>query len=179
MEVLLELLIIEIIFLQSKFTHSYCTNVEIFSVPLNSYVYFSKVYSGQVPGAMVLTACLLSRRCSLLNEDTAERARQVFQTLVEVEYEALGGANNNNAQEEHDAEAGDEDSTSILHSLRKRICRDRERQIQVKFFVESLFTNYTCQAQDTTDTVSSVIEKYLNAPLEECKCLRCFDNLNN
>ena len=65
MEVLLELLIIEIIFLQSKFTHSYCTNVEIFSVPLNSYVYFSKVYSGQVPGAMVLTACLLSRRCSL------------------------------------------------------------------------------------------------------------------
>ena len=114
-----------------------------------------------------------------LNEDTAERARQVFQTLVEVEYEALGGANNNNAQEEHDAEAGDEDSTSILHSLRKRICRDRERQIQVKFFVESLFTNYTCQAQDTTDTVSSVIEKYLNAPLEECKCLRCFDNLNN
>ena len=85
----------------------------------------------------------------------------------------------NNAQEDHDAEPGDEDSTSILHSLRKRICRDRERQIQVKFFVESLFTNYTCQAQDTTDTVSSVIEKYLNAPLEECKCLRCFDNLNN
>ena len=90
-----------------------------------------------------------------------------------------GGAINNDAEEDHDAEAGDEGSTSILHSLRKRICRDRERQIQVKFFVESLFTNYTCQAQDTTDTISTVIEKYLKAPLEEFKCLRCFDDLNN
>ena len=114
-----------------------------------------------------------------LNEETAERAKQAFQTLVEAEYEALGGAINNDAQEDHDAEAGDEGSTSILHSLRKRICRDRERQIQVKFFVESLFTNYTCQAQDTTDTISTVIEKYLKAPLEEFKCLRCFDDLNN
>ena len=112
-----------------------------------------------------------------LNEDTAERARQVFQTLVEVEYEALGGPINNDAQEDHDAEAGDEGSTSILQSLRKRICRDRDRQIQVKFFVELSFTNYTWQ--DTTDTVSSVIEKYLQAPFEELKCLRCFDILNN
>ena len=62
MEVLLELLIIEIIFLQSKFW----TNVEIFSILLNSYVYFSKVYSCQVlGGGMVQTAFLLSRRCSL------------------------------------------------------------------------------------------------------------------
>ena len=44
------------------------------------------------------------------------------------------------------------------------------------FFVELSFINYTWQ--DTTDTVSSVIEKYLKAPLEEFKCLRCFDNLN-
>ena len=95
-------------------------------------------------------------------------------TLVEAEYEALGGAINNDAQEDDDAEAGDGGSTSILNSLRKRICRDRERQIQVKIFVELSFTNYTCQ--DTTDTVSSVIEKYLQAPLEELKCLRCFDN---
>ena len=73
-----------------------------------------------------------------LNEDTAERAREVFHTLVEVEYEALGGPINNDAQEDHDTEAGDEGSMSILQSLRKRICRDRdrERQIQVKFFVE-------------------------------------------
>ena len=114
-----------------------------------------------------------------LNEDTAERARQVFQTLVEVEYEALGGPINNDAQEDHDAEAGDEGSTSILQSLRKRICRDRdrERQIQVNLFVELSFTNYTWQ--DTTDTVNSVIEKYLKAPLEEFKCLRCFDDSNN
>ena len=41
------------------------------------------------------------------------------------------------------------------------------------FFVELSFTNYTWQ--DTTDTVSSVIEKYLKAPLEEFKCLRCFE----
>ena len=46
-----------------------------------------------------------------------------------------------------------------------------------KIFVWLSFTNYTCQ--DTTDTVSSVIEKYLQAPLEELKCLRCFDILNN
>ena len=66
MEVLLELLIIEIIFLQSKFTQSFWTNVEIFSILLNSYVYFSKVYSCQVlGGGMVQTAFLLSRRCSL------------------------------------------------------------------------------------------------------------------
>ena len=44
------------------------------------------------------------------------------------------------------------------------------------FFVELSFTNYTWQ--DTTDTVSSVIEKYLKAPLEEFKRLRCFNNLN-
>ena len=112
-----------------------------------------------------------------LTEETAERARQAFQTLVEVEYEALGGAINNDAQEDHDTEAGDEDSTSILQSLRKRICRDRERQLQqVKIFVELSFTNHTCQ--DTADTVSSVIEEYLKAPLEEFKCLRCFDNLD-
>ena len=49
MEVLLELLIIEIIFLQSKFTQSFWTNVEIFSFLLNSYVYFFK--SVQLPGA--------------------------------------------------------------------------------------------------------------------------------
>ena len=28
------------------------------------------------------------------------------------------------------------------------------------------------------DTVSSVIEEYLKAPLEEFKCLRCFDKLD-
>ena len=111
-----------------------------------------------------------------LNEETAERAKQAFQTLVEAEYEALGGAINNDAQEDDDAEAGDEGSTSILQSLRKRICRDRDRQILVIFFVELSFTNYTWQ--DTTDTVNSVIDKYLKAPLEEFKCLRCFDNLN-
>ena len=67
-----------------------------------------------------------------LNEDTAERAKQVFQTLAEAEYEALGGAINNDAHEDDDAKAGDGGSTSILHSLRKRNCRDRERQVQVK-----------------------------------------------
>ena len=45
-------------------------------------------------------------------------------------------------------------------------CRDRERH-HVKMFVELSFTNHTCQ--DTTDTVSSVIEEYFIAPLEEFK----------
>jgi hypothetical protein len=54
-------------------------------------------------------------------------------------------------------------------------CLHCQKQVRRgKIFVELSFTNYTCQ--DTTDTVSSVIEKYLQAPLEELKCLRCFDN---
>ena len=68
-------------------------------------------------------------------------------------------------------------SCKVLENAFAARDRDRERQIQVNFFVELSFTNYTWQ--DTTDTVSSVIEKYLKAPLEEFKCLRCFDNLNN
>ena len=82
-----------------------------------------------------------------LSDATGERARQVFHTLVEAEYENLG-ANTNEAQEEQD-ESGDEASSSILHNLRKRICRDRERQIEVEIY----------------------------APLEEFKCLRCFENV--
>ena len=74
-----------------------------------------------------------------LNEDTAERAKQAFQTLVEAEYEALGGAINNDAQEDDDAEAGDEGSTSILQSLRKRICRDRDRERQIQVNIYSSF----------------------------------------
>ena len=61
-----------------------------------------------------------------------ERARQVFHNLVEAEYENLG-ANTNEAQEEQH-ESGVEASSSILHNLRKRICRDRERQIEVEIY---------------------------------------------
>ena len=56
---------------------------------------------------------------SVKTQRFAELARQAFQTLVEVEYEALGGAINNDAQEDHNAEAGDEGSTIILQSLTK------------------------------------------------------------
>ena len=108
-----------------------------------------------------------------LSDATGERARQVFHTLVEAEYENLG-ANTNEAQEEQD-ESGDEASSSILHNLRKRICRDRERQIEVEIYAPLRFTNYTLQ--DTSATVSSTLEGYLKAPLEEFKCLRCFENV--
>ena len=76
-----------------------------------------------------------------LSDATGERARQVFHTLVEAEYENLG-ANTNEAQEEQD-ESGDEASSSILHNLRKRICRDRERQIEVEIYAPLRFTSYT------------------------------------
>ena len=68
-----------------------------------------------------------------LSDATGERAREVFHTLVEAEYENLG-ANANEAQEEQDESGGDEASSSILHNLRKRICRDRERQIEVEIY---------------------------------------------
>ena len=122
MEVLLELLIIEIIFLQSKFTQS----AQLLDV------FFKSVQWAGV-GWYVADSAFLLPELSL-----ATTALSAF-----------------------------------LQSLRKRICRDRDRQIQVIFFVELSFTNFTWQ--DTTDTVSSVIEKYLKAPLEEFKCLRCFE----
>ena len=61
-----------------------------------------------------------------LSDATGERARQVFHTLVEAEYENLG-ANTNEAQEEQD-ESGDEASSSILHNLRKRFVQ-RQRKV--------------------------------------------------
>ena len=67
-----------------------------------------------------------------LSDATGERARQAFHNLVEAEYENLG-ANTDEAQEEQE-ESGDEASSSILHNLRKRIRRDRERQIEVEIY---------------------------------------------
>ena len=111
-----------------------------------------------------------------LSDTTGERARQVLHTLVEAEFEALG-ANTNDAQEGQDGESGDEASSSILHSLRKRICRDRERQIEVTILALSRLTIFI--HQDTSATVSSTLEAYLKAPLEEFKCLRCFENVRS
>ena len=68
-------------------------------------------------------------------------------------------------------------SSSILHSLRKRICRDRERQIEVTILALSRLTIFI--HQDTSATVSSTLEAYLKAPLEEFKCLRCFENVRS
>ena len=63
-----------------------------------------------------------------MDEDTAERARQALNNLVEAEFESLGGNNN----EELEVEQGEpEDGSSILQSMRKRICRDRERHVEV------------------------------------------------
>ena len=65
-----------------------------------------------------------------LDPETAERGRQALVQVVEAEYEALGGNNNVQVEvgEEPDAEEG---SSSILQSMRKRICRDRERHVEV------------------------------------------------
>ena len=64
-----------------------------------------------------------------MDEDTAERARQALNNLVEAEFESLGGNNN---EELEVAEPGQtEDNASILQSMRKRICRDRVRHVEV------------------------------------------------
>ena len=65
-----------------------------------------------------------------MDPETAERGRQALVQVVEAEYEALGGNNNVQVEvgEEPDAEEG---SSSILQSMRKRICRDRERHVEV------------------------------------------------
>ena len=62
-----------------------------------------------------------------LKEQTLETAKRVLHTLVEAEHESLGGINNNEVEEENNADS----SSSILHGLRKRICRERERQTEV------------------------------------------------
>ena len=63
-----------------------------------------------------------------MDEDAAERARQALNNLVEAEYESLGGNNNEELEVEQDQP---EDGSSILQSMRKRICRDRERHVEV------------------------------------------------
>ena len=64
-----------------------------------------------------------------MDEDTAERARQALNNLVEAEFESLGG--NNNEELEVAEQGQTEDGASILQSMRKRICRDRERHVEV------------------------------------------------
>ena len=65
-----------------------------------------------------------------MDEDTGERARRALHHLVEAEVEALGG--NNNEPVENGEQELEEASSSILQSMRKRICLDRERHVQVK-----------------------------------------------
>ena len=64
-----------------------------------------------------------------LNQRTGQRAREVLKQLVEAELEPLGGNNPEPQEVQEDAEANG--GPSILHNLRKRICRDRERQLEV------------------------------------------------
>ena len=53
--------------------------------------------------------------------------------------------------------------------------RDRERQIEVEICISKDLQ--IILEQDTSATVSSTLEGYLKAPLEEFKCLRCFENV--
>ena len=96
---------------------------------------------------------------------------------MEAEYESLG-VNNNGEAEDHSAD--ENGSSSILHSLRKRICRERERHIEVhiyqRCFRSSKFPSFP---QDPTASVASTIDAYLKLPLEEFKCLRLDFKRNN
>ena len=64
-----------------------------------------------------------------LNEGTGQQAKDLLKTLVEAELESLGA--NNNAPAENLEAAQEVESASILHNMRKRICLDRERQLEV------------------------------------------------
>ena len=64
-----------------------------------------------------------------LNEETGQQAKDLLKTLVEAELESLGA--NNNAPAENLEAAQEIESASILQNLRKRICLDRERQLEV------------------------------------------------
>ena len=64
-----------------------------------------------------------------LNEETGQQAKDLLKTLVEAELESLGA--NNNAPAENLEAAQEVESASILQNLRKRICLDRERQLEV------------------------------------------------
>ena len=70
-----------------------------------------------------------SRTPFFLNEGTGQQAKDLLKTLVEAELESLGA--NNNAPAENLEAAQEVESASILHNLRKRICLDRERQLEV------------------------------------------------
>ena len=58
-----------------------------------------------------------------------QHAKDLLKTLVEAELESLGA--NNNAPAENFEGAQEVESASILQNLRKRICLDRERQLEV------------------------------------------------
>ena len=90
-----------------------------------------------------------------------------------------GGANNN----EQDAVQGEareeeEGSSSILHSMRKRIRRSRERHMEVVILMQLRCSlNYSAiliGPQDNGSSPASTVEAYLRLPLEEVKCLRYF-----
>ena len=73
-----------------------------------------------------------------LNEETGQQAKDLLKTLVEAELESLGA--NNNAPAENLEAAQEVESASILQNLRKRICLDRERQLEVNLhYVLGLF----------------------------------------
>ena len=73
-----------------------------------------------------------------LNKETGQQAKDLLKTLVEAELESLGA--NNNAPAENLEAAQEVESASILQNLRKRICLDRERQLEVNLhYVLGLF----------------------------------------
>ena len=67
-----------------------------------------------------------------LDEATAERARQALLLCVQAEVEGME-PNNPEATEqaERQRRESEDGSSSILQNLRKRICLDRQRQIEV------------------------------------------------
>ena len=138
------------------------------------------------------TLCFRYKDSFYLDEATGERARQALLLCVQAEVEGMD-ANNPEATEPAERRDSEDGSSSILQNLRKRICLDRQRQIEVgdsppwmnssnvfpvkcisrqMCFLSKFFSRQMCFLQDSGATVESTLDSYLKLPLEEFRCLR-------
>ena len=91
-----------------------------------------------------LYECIRYKDSFFLDPATGERAKQVLHRLVEEQIEAQGANNNAALQNTDDGEVAEGgDGSSILESLRKRICQGRERLMEVRIdkFVKFVLSN--------------------------------------
>ena len=99
-------------------------------------------------GRNLYKECIIRYKDSFffLDPATKERAKQVLHRLVEDQVEAQGANNNAAVQNTEDGNnAEGEDGSSILESLRKRICQGRERlrEVRIVKLIDLYSANFT------------------------------------